>query len=130
MDVLYSVAKGAFYPGLRYGLRWAIEGAEHIPTSGPVILASNHISYLDPLTLESSALDGPLRIAAADLDDDGDRDLVSVNGLTSNATVFWNLGAESFSAQPTVVGGPETTLNTHSGYALHKSERGICFRPR
>ena len=51
VDVLYSVAKGAFYPGLRYGLRWTIEGAEHIPASGPVILASNHISYLDPLTL-------------------------------------------------------------------------------
>ena len=51
VDVLYSVAKGAFYPGLRYGLRWTIEGVEHIAPSGPVILASNHISYLDPLTL-------------------------------------------------------------------------------
>ena len=28
------------------------------------------------------------------------------------------------------LGGPETTLDTHAGYALHKSERGICFRPR
>jgi chemotaxis protein methyltransferase CheR len=28
------------------------------------------------------------------------------------------------------LGGPETTLNTHSGFALHKTERGICFRPR
>jgi chemotaxis protein methyltransferase CheR len=28
------------------------------------------------------------------------------------------------------LGGPETTLNTHTGFALHKSERGICFRPR
>jgi 1-acyl-sn-glycerol-3-phosphate acyltransferase len=51
VDALYTVAKGVFSPALRYGLRWTIEGVEHIPTSGPVILASNHISYLDPLTL-------------------------------------------------------------------------------
>jgi 1-acyl-sn-glycerol-3-phosphate acyltransferase len=51
VDALYSLAKGAFYPGLRYGLKWQIEGAERIPTTGPVILASNHVSYLDPLTL-------------------------------------------------------------------------------
>jgi 1-acyl-sn-glycerol-3-phosphate acyltransferase len=51
VDALYSGAKTLFYPGLRYGLRWTIEGEEQIPRHGPVILASNHISYLDPLTL-------------------------------------------------------------------------------
>jgi 1-acyl-sn-glycerol-3-phosphate acyltransferase len=51
VDALYPVAKGAFFPGLRWGLHWTIEGEERIPRSGPVILASNHISYLDPLTL-------------------------------------------------------------------------------
>lgn len=51
MDVVYPVAKALFWPPLHYGLRWTIEGAEHIPTDGPVIVASNHISYLDPLTL-------------------------------------------------------------------------------
>jgi 1-acyl-sn-glycerol-3-phosphate acyltransferase len=51
VDALYTGAKGLFYPGLRYGLRWTVEGEEHIPRSGPAILASNHISYLDPLTL-------------------------------------------------------------------------------
>ncbi len=51
VDPVYSVAKGVFWPWLRWGLRWTIEGADHIPTSGPVILASNHVSYLDPLTL-------------------------------------------------------------------------------
>ena len=43
--------RALFYPALRYGLRWTIEGAERIPRAGPVILASNHVSYLDPLTL-------------------------------------------------------------------------------
>jgi 1-acyl-sn-glycerol-3-phosphate acyltransferase len=51
MDALYSVAKAVFSPGLRWGLRWTMEGVEHIPHTGPVILASNHVSYLDPLTL-------------------------------------------------------------------------------
>jgi 1-acyl-sn-glycerol-3-phosphate acyltransferase len=51
VDPVYSVAKGAFWPWLRWGLHWTIEGAHNIPTSGPVLLASNHVSYLDPLTL-------------------------------------------------------------------------------
>jgi 1-acyl-sn-glycerol-3-phosphate acyltransferase len=36
---------------MRYGLRWTIEGAHLVPVHGPVILASNHTSYLDPLVL-------------------------------------------------------------------------------
>ena len=32
-------------------MRWTIEGAHNIHASGPVVLASNHVSYLDPLTL-------------------------------------------------------------------------------
>jgi 1-acyl-sn-glycerol-3-phosphate acyltransferase len=51
VDPVYSVAKGVFSPWLRFGLHWTIEGAHRIPTSGPVVLASNHVSYVDPLTL-------------------------------------------------------------------------------
>jgi len=51
VDLVYPVAKGVFSPWLRWGLHWTIEGAHNIPTSGPVVLASNHVSYLDPLTL-------------------------------------------------------------------------------
>jgi 1-acyl-sn-glycerol-3-phosphate acyltransferase len=51
VDALYSLAKGVFYPGLRYGLAWRMEGVERVPERGPIILASNHVSYLDPLTL-------------------------------------------------------------------------------
>jgi 1-acyl-sn-glycerol-3-phosphate acyltransferase len=51
VDAVYPAAKAVFWPWLRYGLRWTIEGQENIPTHGPTILASNHVSYLDPLTL-------------------------------------------------------------------------------
>jgi 1-acyl-sn-glycerol-3-phosphate acyltransferase len=51
VDLVYPVAKTLFWPWLRFGLRWTVEGEERIPTSGPVLLASNHASYLDPLTL-------------------------------------------------------------------------------
>jgi 1-acyl-sn-glycerol-3-phosphate acyltransferase len=51
VDAVYPAAKAVFSPWLRYGLRWTIEGAENIPAQGPTILASNHVSYLDPLTL-------------------------------------------------------------------------------
>lgn len=30
-------------------LRWRIEGADHLPSHGPVLLAINHLSALDPL---------------------------------------------------------------------------------
>jgi 1-acyl-sn-glycerol-3-phosphate acyltransferase len=51
VDAVYPAAKAVFWPWLRYGLRWTIEGEGNLPTHGPTIVASNHISYLDPLTL-------------------------------------------------------------------------------
>lgn len=51
VEPVYSLAKVVFLPGLEHGLRWTIEGLEQIPRNGPALLASNHISYLDPLTL-------------------------------------------------------------------------------
>jgi 1-acyl-sn-glycerol-3-phosphate acyltransferase len=47
-DLVYppviTLARGVF-AGL--GLRFSIEGAEHVPASGGAVLASNHVSYLD-----------------------------------------------------------------------------------
>jgi NTE family protein len=36
---------------IRFGFKWRITGLEHIPERGPVVLAANHISFLDPLVV-------------------------------------------------------------------------------
>jgi 1-acyl-sn-glycerol-3-phosphate acyltransferase len=49
------MARAALVPPVRFGMRWAVEGGIRIPRDGPAILASNHISYLDPLVLADLA---------------------------------------------------------------------------
>jgi 1-acyl-sn-glycerol-3-phosphate acyltransferase len=51
VEPVYGVARGALFPVLDRALRWTIEGAHLVPVRGPVILASNHVSYLDPFVL-------------------------------------------------------------------------------
>ncbi|HEX6972453.1 MAG TPA: lysophospholipid acyltransferase family protein [Limnochordia bacterium] len=33
------------------GFRWRVEGADHVPARGPVIVAGNHVSLLDPVLI-------------------------------------------------------------------------------
>jgi 1-acyl-sn-glycerol-3-phosphate acyltransferase len=51
VDATYVLARSALILPLRHGIKWTMEGAQTIPVHGPVILASNHVSYLDPLVL-------------------------------------------------------------------------------
>jgi 1-acyl-sn-glycerol-3-phosphate acyltransferase len=45
----YSLAKNVLRPPLWLWFEWTFEGLEHIPSEGPILVACNHISYLDPL---------------------------------------------------------------------------------
>lgn len=47
----YALARGLLTPWLTSWFRWHIEGTEHLPPEGPAIIASNHISYFDPLAV-------------------------------------------------------------------------------
>jgi 1-acyl-sn-glycerol-3-phosphate acyltransferase len=51
VEVVYPVARAALLGPMRFGMKWTIEGAHLVPPHGPVILASNHTSYLDPLAV-------------------------------------------------------------------------------
>src|SRR5690349_25137707 len=46
MTVFYWVVKFLLYPLLRAFRPWA-EGVENVPRTGPVIIASNHLSFSD-----------------------------------------------------------------------------------
>ena len=47
----YWVVKALLTPILRFFYRVRVEGAEHVPSSGPAILASNHVSFSDSIFL-------------------------------------------------------------------------------
>jgi 1-acyl-sn-glycerol-3-phosphate acyltransferase len=49
--VTYWVLKAILTPILRYFFKVRVEGLEHVPTEGPVILASNHVSFSDSVFL-------------------------------------------------------------------------------
>lgn len=47
----YRIMKAILGPVLRLLFKVRIEGIEHVPTGGPVILASNHLSFSDSIFL-------------------------------------------------------------------------------
>ena len=51
----------AVLSALSYGpLRMRVTGKEHLPTDGPVLIACNHVSFVDPLLVGIAALPRPL----------------------------------------------------------------------
>src|SRR4051812_26557065 len=48
---MYWVLKTVLTPVLRFAFRVRVEGAENLPRKGPVILASNHLSFSDSFFL-------------------------------------------------------------------------------
>ena len=51
MEPLFRLVEEVLRLPVRRGLRWRVEGLERIPASGPVLLASNHLSYFDPIAI-------------------------------------------------------------------------------
>ena len=51
MEPVYRLAEELGRLPVRKNMRWRVEGVERVPASGPVLLASNHISYFDPVAI-------------------------------------------------------------------------------
>ncbi|MEU3979961.1 lysophospholipid acyltransferase family protein [Streptomyces sp. NPDC026672] len=47
----FALIKGVLGPIMRLMFRPQVEGAEHIPGDGPVILAGNHLTFIDSIVL-------------------------------------------------------------------------------
>ena len=48
MEPWYRAAELALVPPFQLWFNWRLEGLERVPAEGPVIIAGNHLSYLDP----------------------------------------------------------------------------------
>lgn len=48
MEPWYHVVKGLLRPPFSLWFNWRFEGLEAVPAEGPLIVAGNHLSYLDP----------------------------------------------------------------------------------
>ena len=46
--MIYRFMRALFTLLFRYGGNWEVTGHEHVPASGPALVAPNHLSYLDP----------------------------------------------------------------------------------
>jgi 1-acyl-sn-glycerol-3-phosphate acyltransferase len=68
--VLYWVIKAVLTPLLRAGYRVRVEGRQHLPRKGPVILAANHRSFLDSIFLPLVVRRRVTFVAKADYFDD------------------------------------------------------------
>src|ERR687886_915916 len=49
--IVYWIVRGVLQPAMRIWFRLARIGREHVPSEGPVILAANHRSFLDPFVV-------------------------------------------------------------------------------
>ncbi|MCA1844018.1 MAG: 1-acyl-sn-glycerol-3-phosphate acyltransferase [Actinobacteria bacterium] len=55
MEPLYRLVEELLRLPVRHNMRWRVEGVERIPHQGAVLLASNHISYFDPVAIGNLA---------------------------------------------------------------------------
>jgi len=65
VKLLYSIGWNFFRGFFRFYTGWRVRGAEHVPLEGPLILASNHASFLDP-PLVGSAIHREINYMARD----------------------------------------------------------------
>lgn len=61
MEPWYHVCTKIFVPPVRLWFKFVVEERERIPSAGPVLLACNHLSYLDPFSNGCAVIDAGRR---------------------------------------------------------------------
>lgn len=51
MKPLYRLVVLLLNRPMRHAIRWTVEGLDHVPSTGGALIASNHISYVDPFAM-------------------------------------------------------------------------------
>lgn len=119
MDSTYWLAKAIILPCMKW-FRWNIEGLENIPQRGGVILAFNHIAFLDPFAAAYAVhLAGrrPRFLAKSELFDDRrvawilkGAGQIPVRRGTAEAPMALDEAIEALQSGETVVIFPEGTI--------------------
>jgi 1-acyl-sn-glycerol-3-phosphate acyltransferase len=55
VEATYRLVAVLLRQPLRRTMQWRVEGVERVPAGGPVLLASNHLSYFDPIAVANLA---------------------------------------------------------------------------
>ena len=53
--MIYTILKPVLWLLFKIGLRLHVEGEDNIPAEGPLVIASNHLSLLDPPVIGAAA---------------------------------------------------------------------------
>ena len=67
MTLFYCVATATMKALLIALTRWRVEGRENVPRKGPLIIAANHLSFIDPPLLSASIPRGIIFMAKQEL---------------------------------------------------------------
>ena len=134
-EPLYHVAEWVLRPIVLPWFRWHLEGMEHIPRHGPLLVAANHISYFDPL-VAALAIDNagrrPRFMAKAELFRspllrpflEGTRQIRVERGSGSTAPVDQALAA--LRDGQVVVVYPEATITRNEDFSPMQAKTGIA----
>jgi 1-acyl-sn-glycerol-3-phosphate acyltransferase len=136
VEPTYLLAKAIIKPPMWGWFRWSIEGSEHIPRSGPALVAVNHIAYLDPFVaayLVDSVGRRPRFLAKSELFDDKriawilrGAGQIPVRRGTREAPMALDHAFEALSRGEIVVIFPEGTITTDPDLKPMRAKSGIA----
>lgn len=135
-EPIYHVTKWVVVPAMHLWFHHTAEGLENIPREGPLLIAFNHVSYLDPLSLGYTvAINGrrPRFLAKSELYQD--RRIgwilrgcgqIEVKRGTPQAPMALDNAFAALARGESIVVFPEGTTNPHPEGELQPPKSGIA----